>query len=112
MEIKGRDLVAGMPKTININARKSAKRWSSRSARSSRPSTSARADAAGTRRRHRRSRHRAGRRRLAAEEPRPPLREETGLPVLIPAENPLTSVVLGAGKMLTDLKLLRKISID
>ena len=35
------------------------------------------------------------------------LRDETGLPVLV-AENPLTSVVLGAGKMLTDLKLLRR----
>jgi rod shape-determining protein MreB len=39
------------------------------------------------------------------------LREETGLPVLV-AENPLTSVVLGAGKILTDLPLLRKVSLD
>ena len=39
------------------------------------------------------------------------LREETGLPVLV-AENPLTSVVLGAGKMLTDLALLRKVAVD
>ena len=39
------------------------------------------------------------------------LREETGLPVLV-AENPLTSVVLGAGKMLTDLPLLRKVAMD
>ena len=39
------------------------------------------------------------------------LREETGLPVLV-AENPLTSVVLGAGKMLTDLNLLRKVAAD
>jgi rod shape-determining protein MreB len=39
------------------------------------------------------------------------LREETGLPVLV-AENPLTSVVLGAGKMLTDLALLRKVTGD
>ena len=39
------------------------------------------------------------------------LRDETGLPVLV-AENPLTSVVLGAGKMLTDLPLLRKVSTD
>jgi rod shape-determining protein MreB and related proteins len=39
------------------------------------------------------------------------LREETGLPVLV-AENPLTSVVLGAGKMLTDLALLRKVTND
>ncbi len=39
------------------------------------------------------------------------LREETGLPVLV-AENPLTSVVLGAGRMLTDLTLLRKVATD
>ena len=39
------------------------------------------------------------------------IREETGLPVSI-AEDPLASVVLGTGKMLTDFKLLRKISID
>ncbi|HEX5474160.1 MAG TPA: rod shape-determining protein [Vicinamibacterales bacterium] len=39
------------------------------------------------------------------------LREETGLPVLV-AENPLTSVVLGAGKILTDLPLLRKVTCD
>ena len=39
------------------------------------------------------------------------LRAETGLPVMV-AENPLTSVVLGAGRMLTDLPLLRKVSTD
>ncbi len=39
------------------------------------------------------------------------LREETGLPVLV-AENPLTSVVLGAGRMLTDLALLKKVTAD
>ena len=37
------------------------------------------------------------------------LRDETGLPVVV-AEDPLTSVVMGAGKMLSDFKLLRKIS--
>ena len=37
------------------------------------------------------------------------LRDETGLPVLV-AENPLTSVVLGAGMMLSDLPLLRKVA--
>ena len=37
------------------------------------------------------------------------LGQETGLPVLV-AENPLTSVVLGAGKMLGDMALLRKVS--
>src|SRR6187401_108037 len=39
------------------------------------------------------------------------LREETGLPVLV-AENPLTSVVLGAGMMLSDMALLRKVSTN
>lgn len=38
------------------------------------------------------------------------IREETHLPVFI-TEDPLTSVVLGAGKMLDDLELLKKISL-
>ena len=38
------------------------------------------------------------------------LREETGLPVAM-AENPLSSVVNGVGNMLSDFDLLRKISI-
>ena len=38
------------------------------------------------------------------------IREETQLPVFI-TEDPLTTVVLGAGKMLDDLELLRKISL-
>jgi rod shape-determining protein MreB len=39
------------------------------------------------------------------------LREETGLPVAM-AEDPLSTVVLGAGKMLSNFELLRKISLD
>ena len=39
------------------------------------------------------------------------LREETGLPVQL-AEDPLSSVVLGAGQMLSDFPLLRKLSLD
>ena len=39
------------------------------------------------------------------------LREDTGLPLSM-AENPLTSVVQGAGNMLNDFPLLRKISLD
>jgi rod shape-determining protein MreB len=39
------------------------------------------------------------------------IREETGLPVMV-ADDPLASVVLGTGKMLSDFKLLRKLSID
>jgi rod shape-determining protein MreB and related proteins len=39
------------------------------------------------------------------------LRRETGLPVQV-AEDPLSSVVLCAGKMLSDFNLLRKISLE
>jgi rod shape-determining protein MreB len=39
------------------------------------------------------------------------LREETGLPVSI-ADDPLTSVVMGTGKMLTDFNLLRRVALD
>ena len=39
------------------------------------------------------------------------LRDETGLPVLV-AENPLTSVVMGAGMMLSDMPLLRRVSAN
>ncbi len=39
------------------------------------------------------------------------LRDETGLPVLV-AENPLMSVVMGAGQILNDLSLLRKVTMD
>jgi len=36
------------------------------------------------------------------------LRSETGLPVFV-ADDPLTSVVLGAGKMLSDFALLKRV---
>ena len=39
------------------------------------------------------------------------IREETGPPVSI-VDDPLTSVVLGTGKMLSDFHLLRLVSID
>src|SRR5689334_14467910 len=39
------------------------------------------------------------------------IREETGLPVSI-ADDPLASVVLGTGRMLSDFDLLRKISVE
>jgi rod shape-determining protein MreB len=38
------------------------------------------------------------------------LRDETGLPVVL-AEDPLASVVLGTGRLLSDMDLLRKVSI-
>jgi rod shape-determining protein MreB len=39
------------------------------------------------------------------------LRDETGLPVVL-AEDPLATVVLGAGKLLTDRELLRRVALD
>ena len=39
------------------------------------------------------------------------LREETGMPVIL-ADDPLTAVVMGAGKVLDELSLLRDISVD
>ena len=39
------------------------------------------------------------------------IREETGLPVSI-AEDPLASVVQGTGRMLTDFELLRRVAIE
>ncbi len=39
------------------------------------------------------------------------IRDETGLPVSI-GDDPLTSVVLGTGKLLNDFELLRKVSLD
>ena len=39
------------------------------------------------------------------------IRDETGLPVSI-ADDPLASVVLGTGTLLSDFKLLRKVSLD
>ena len=39
------------------------------------------------------------------------LREETGLPVSI-ANEPLTSVVMGTGKVLEDFDLLARVSLD
>ena len=38
------------------------------------------------------------------------LRAETGLPVIL-AEDPLSSVVLGTGRVLEDMDLLSKVSI-
>ena len=71
MEIKGRHLIEGVPKTITITRRgdpRGAHRDRQRHRRCR--ARGARADAAGTVGRHRRSRHRAHRRRLDAEESR------------------------------------------
>ena len=110
MEVKGRDLVEGVPKTLDADRRGGPRgagggRRRDRRDRARRP----RAHAAGALGRHHgQGDHHHGR-RLAAAQPRPAaLREETGLPISY-AEDPLASVALGTGAMLTDMDLLRKI---
>jgi rod shape-determining protein MreB len=39
------------------------------------------------------------------------IREETGLPVML-ADDPLTAVVMGAGKVLDELSLLKEVTIQ
>lgn len=39
------------------------------------------------------------------------IREETGLPVIV-AEDPLTAVVRGVGKILDEIDLLRRVAIN
>ncbi|HXI04258.1 MAG TPA: rod shape-determining protein [Candidatus Saccharimonadales bacterium] len=112
MEIKGRDLVDGIPKTITVTDGEIREALSE--------VVSAIVDAA----------------RVALEQTPPELsadivdrgivlsgggsmlrnldkrlREETGLPVSV-ADDPLTSVVTGIGRMLSDISLLRKVSIE
>ncbi len=110
MEVKGRDLVAGLPKTLEIN--------SNEIRQALQEPISAIVEAV----------------RLALEKTPPELsadivdkgivlagggallknldillREETGLPVMI-ADDPMTSVVVGSGKALDELSLLKEIA--
>jgi rod shape-determining protein MreB len=112
MEIKGRDLVAGVPKTLTINSDEireslaepvSAIVEAVKSVLERTPPELA-ADIV-----DRGIVLTGGGSLLKNLDKR--LREETGLPLAM-AEDPLSSVVLGAGKMLSDFNLLRKVSID
>ena len=112
MEIKGRNLIEGIPKTIILNdseVREALSEWVSTLMNTIRvgleripPELSADISDRGivlT----------GGGALLKNLDSR--IREETGLPVSI-ADDPLCCVVLGTGKMLDDFKLLRKLSID
>jgi rod shape-determining protein MreB len=112
MEIKGRNLIEGVPKTIILNdseVRDALSEWVSTLMNAIRmgleripPELSADISNRGivlT----------GGGAMLKNLDKR--IREETGLPVSI-ADDPLASVVLGTGRMLSDFRLLRKISID
>ncbi len=112
MEIKGRNLIEGVPKTITVDDSEIREALAEcvatimnaiRVALERTPPELSR--------RYQRSRHRPDRRRRHAQNLDKRIREETGLPVSI-AEDPLAQVVLGTGKMLTDFKLLRRIAIE
>ena len=111
MEIKGRDLVEGVPKTLrirdeeirealdeNVSTIVSAVRWA---LERTPPELSADIMDKGIV-------LSGGGALLRGLDTR--LREETGLPV-VPAEDPLASVVLGTGRVLKDIDLLRKVSL-
>ena len=73
MDIKGRDLVAGVPRTLTVSSDEIRDALAEPvNAIVEAVKVDAGAHAAGARRRHRRPRHRARRRRRAAEEPRRP----------------------------------------
>ena len=112
MEIKGRDLVAGVPKTVvvtdeeirdsllePINQHRRSRAHRARSARrpSWRLTSSTRASCWPAAARCSRN--------LDVL-----LREETGLPVMM-ADDPLTAVVMGAGKALDEITLLREVAV-
>ena len=112
MEIKGRHLIEGVPKTITITDEEIREALAETvSVHRRRRPRRARADAARVVRRHRRPRHRAHRRRLAAQESRQASARGNG-PAARDGRRSTHLVVLGAGKMLSDFNLLRKISID
>ena len=112
MEIKGRNLIEGVPKTITIDDSEI------REALTECISTIMNAIRVALERtppeltrRHQRSRHRADRRRRADEESRQ-AHSRGNRAAGLDRRRSAGSVVLGTGKMLSDFKLLRKISID
>ena len=91
MEVRGRELVSGLPKTVALTSEEVREALAEPVAGDRRRGQGdARADAARAGRRHRRARHRAGRRIVAARQGfKERLREETGMPVEH-ADSPLT----------------------
>ena len=113
MEIKGRAPDRGRPQDDHDHRRgdpRGAGRDRQRHRR--RGARGARAHAARAVGRHRRPRHRADRRRRAAQEPRQAAARGDRAAGRRWPRTRCRSVVLGAGKMLSDFDLLRKISLD
>ena len=113
MEIKGRDLVAGIPKVVVASERgdrRGARRADPLDRRDRAPDP--REDAARAGGRHRRPRHHAGRRRARCwRDFDHVLRQETKLPILR-SDDPFSAVVHGAGKALDNLSLLKDVALS
>ncbi len=110
MEIKGRDLVAGVPAHAHDHLRRDPRRARRAGERDRRGGEDdARAHPARARRRHRRPRHRARRWRRAAEEPRhPAARGDRACRCSSPRIRSRRSSI-GAGKALESLDILRQV---
>ena len=109
LEVKGRDLVAGIPKTLLINDTEIREALAEPIGNIVETVRIIGAHATGAGGRHHRPRYCAGGGALLRGLD-VLLREETGLPVTI-AEDALSAVVLGAGRLLDELDLLRKVSV-
>jgi rod shape-determining protein MreB len=110
MEIKGRDLVAGVPKTVEISdeeIRDSLLEPINQIVEAVRIALERTPPGSSDMSTRDRPRRRWG---LAANLD-VLLREETGLPIML-ADDPLTAVVMGAGRALDEINLLRDISIQ
>ena len=113
MEIKGRNLIEGVPRTISINDTRDPRGAGRvRGHDHQRHTRGAGAHAAGVERGYQRPRHRAdGRRRAAEESGQADSRGDRAAGIDC-RRSAGQSVVLGTGRMLSDFRLLRKISID
>ena len=111
IEVKGRDLVAGVPKTLVVNSDEIREALAEPvNADRRRGPLGARADAARAGGRHRRPGHRADRRRRAAANLDVLLREETGLPVMV-SENPSARSCSAPARRSTSC-LLREVALQ
>lgn len=108
IEIKGRDLLNGVPKRSPSRSARFRRAWRSRFRPSSRRSRWRSKPRPRTRRRYRRQGHRSHGRWFFIINLDQVLREETGLPVII-ADEPLSCVALGTGKALEHFKQMRHI---
>ena len=112
-EIRGRDLVTGLPKTVVISTQEIRRAIDEPvSAIVDAVKVDARPDAAGAGRRHHGAGHRPHRRRgAAARAGVPAARSETGMPIVV-ARDPLNCVAIGSGQCLENIDALRSLLVS